>query len=264
MPQDLVFLHSGATPECSARVDKHFVDYWTLQFMEAGAVELSYGDTNCGEAAGGLRCIDGGGWIWPAFPGPRIRFHPARDVHHWNHRYAAFTGPMVRHWMDAGLWPPGPQPVRAADFTAPFDAMLGLIRGDGAWSTRRAINQLEGILLALAEGRAAASSEETWLETARRYLEAPDQFEPDYAALARELGMGLSTLRRKFKAATGHSLHDTYLSNRHARARRLLGETDLPLKAIAARLGYRDVFFFSNQFKQQAGVGPLAFRRSRQ
>jgi AraC-like DNA-binding protein len=44
----------------------------------------------------------------------------------------------------------------------------------------------------------------------------------------------------------------------------LLTETDLPLKAVAERLGYDSVYFFARQFRQIAGVPPGVFRRSRQ
>ena len=76
--------------------------------------------------------------------------------------------------------------------------------------------------------------------------------------------MGLSTLRRRFRLAIGQSLHEWVLQRRLARARQLLGETNRPIKAIAAELGYNDVFFFSNQFRQHAGVSPAAYRKSRQ
>jgi len=49
-----------------------------------------------------------------------------------------------------------------------------------------------------------------------------------------------------------------------AKARQMLGETELPLKTIADRLGYRDVYFFSRQFRKLSGVPPAAYRRSRQ
>jgi len=43
-----------------------------------------------------------------------------------------------------------------------------------------------------------------------------------------------------------------------------LGETNLPIKEIAERLGYNDVYFFSRQFRKQMGVPPAAYRKSRQ
>lgn len=47
------------------------------------------------------------------------------------------------------------------------------------------------------------------------------------------------------------------------RARALLADTDLTLAALAARLGCENPYFFSRQFKQQVGVPPGVYRRSR-
>jgi AraC-like DNA-binding protein len=145
-----------------------------------------------------------------------------------------------------------------------FDELLGHIRRGGSWGTRRAIHALEGILLELAEARAQTDEEAIWLQKTRDFLAHTSDFSPDYSRLAREVGLGLSTLRRNFKAATGLSLHDFLLQNRLETARQLLGETEIPIKQIAARLNYRDVHFFSSQFKKLSGVSPAAYRRSRQ
>jgi AraC-like DNA-binding protein len=83
-------------------------------------------------------------------------------------------------------------------------------------------------------------------------------------AFARAWGMSLSTLRRKFRAATGVALHEYQIQARVAKARTLLGDTDLPVKVIAERLGYTDVYFFTRQFRQAVGVPPATYRRSRQ
>lgn len=260
MTPDLIFLHSDGMPQCRALVDKHFEDYWTLQYATEGAVELFY-ETERYE----LRMQEDVCWFWPAYPGPRIRFHLARDASYWNHRYCAFTGPRVQHWKHAGLWLPGPQEApRSAEHALVFDELIYHIHRPGEWARRRAVHLLEGILLELAEARSVSGSDEAWLSHTRRFFEQSRDFAPDYEELAREMGLGLSTLRRKFKAATGLSLHEAHMQNRLESARRLLGETNLPLKAIAAQLGYRDVYFFSNQFKQLAGVTPAAYRKSRQ
>ena len=70
MAKDLVFLHCRHDPNCSAVVDKRF-DYHTLQLMTRGRVEVWYGPRReeLGPAA-----------AWPAYPGPRIRFHAAASV----------------------------------------------------------------------------------------------------------------------------------------------------------------------------------------
>jgi YesN/AraC family two-component response regulator len=38
----------------------------------------------------------------------------------------------------------------------------------------------------------------------------------------------------------------------------------LPIKTIAEQLGYRDVSFFTRQFRLVTGVPPATFRRSRE
>ena len=75
--------------------------------------------------------------------------------------------------------------------------------------------------------------------------------------------MALSTLRRRFREATGDSLHERYLAMRLAAARELLLQTDLPIREIAERLGYQDVYFFTRQFSQRVGTSPGRFRRTR-
>jgi AraC-like DNA-binding protein len=253
---DLYFLLSGYYPDCTYRVDKKFEGYHSLQYMSHGGVELSYDDN--------VHVLEGA-WFWPAYPGPRIRFHAAPGCVAWSHRFVAFRGPLVSRWTADGLLADSPQRAPAArDFSAAFDELLLHVRGMDRWSTLRAVNVLEGILIDLAHDRAQPERTEPWLARVLERVSAEGNFAPDYAEIADEAGMGLSTLRRRFKEMTGVSLHAYALQCRIAAARGLLGETNLPLKEIAARLGYGDIYFFSQQFRAQAGVSPGAYRRSRQ
>ncbi len=254
MTDDLVFLHGRATPQCDSRVDKHFEGYHTLQYMDRGAVSLSFGERS-------FRLE--GPWFWPAFPGPRIRFAPAAGTSHWSHRYVAFRGAAVGRWIASKLFPTEPQ-VALAGSTASFDELLEQTARGGKWGTLRAINLLEQMLIRLAEARQQPSPREAWLDRVMRRIERQAEFTPDYAALAAEADMSLSTLRRRFRAATGLPLHGFAQQCRIARARQLLGDTELPIKQVAERLGYNDVYFFSRQFREASGVPPAAFRRSRQ
>jgi AraC-like DNA-binding protein len=110
-----------------------------------------------------------------------------------------------------------------------------------------------------ARRRAGASS---WIGPLLAHLESPGPFNAE--AFAAESGMALSTLRRRFRQITGTPLHARALQARIARARRLLGESEMPIKAIARQLGYQYVYFFSREFYQQTGHRPAAFRRARQ
>jgi AraC-like DNA-binding protein len=143
---------------------------------------------------------------------------------------------------------------------------VGIVSRSGT-AALRATHILEEFLIELAEDRtAAARRRPAWLKAAIGRLDraAHGETPASAAEVADELGMAEVTFRRKFRAATGVAPHEYLIRSRVAEARRLLGETDRPIKSIARQLGYGDVYFFSRQFKQLAGVPPALFRRSRQ
>lgn len=255
MDGTLQFLHSGSQRQCNAKIDKFFEGYCSFQFMEQGELEIAYDDQ--------LFHVNGS-WFWPAYPGPRIRFHTTPG-HTWNHRYVAFAGPVAKMWQHQGLLPQFPQiapPDR--DYAKRFDELIQLSQNNASWSHRRAINLLEGFLLELAQARSQATANEPWLEDLLQRLQQEEYFSPDYEQLARDYGMALSTLRRRFRQSTGTALHTYALEIRISRARALLGETNLPLKTISQKLGYHDLGYFSRQFREVVGVTPSTYRKSRQ
>lgn len=257
---DLDFLHCSHLPRCSVFLDKYFDGYCSLQYMAEGAVELGYDGPS-----GPLQRLEGK-WFWPAVPGPRVVFHPAPGQGWWCHRYVAFRGPRAERWMAEGLLPPGGQPAPSGlDWTGRFDQLLGYVRGRERWDAVRAANDLERLLLDLAELRTLGDGPvPSWVTEVRQRLDEAVALRLDYGALAAEFGMAESTLRRRFREATGVALHTYVLQRRIGRARDLLGDTDLPVRAVALQLGYHDVYFFSRQFAATVGVPPSTYRRSHQ
>jgi AraC-like DNA-binding protein len=253
----VTFLHAKHMTRCDARVDKHFDGYHTLQFISRGAVELFYNNT---------RHVVRAPAFWTCYPGPLIRFH-VHGGRHWEHRYAAVRGPGVLDWQERGLFFRGVQacPARhAVACAAAMDEVIRRIHAPGAFSAQRAANLLERLLLDIAEWRQDRAQAETWLTTVLEALESSAPATPDYGALARQCGIGLSTLRRRFQREIGVPLHHHALEWRIARACRLVGFTDRPFKEIAEELGYDNVFYFSRQFRKFQGVAPLVYRRARQ
>lgn len=265
MNGDLTFLHGSHLAHCTATVDKHFNGYHSLQLMTRGGVELFYDQQR--------HAMEAGIWFWRCYPGPHIRFHTAVPGQSWEHRYVAFTGPRVTQWEAMGLLMVEPQAVAQAGpaederqrFTALFDRLLDHLRDTDRWGRLLAVNLLEQILLELAQRRTwQPDPPPAWLSAVMQALESFDGPEPDYAALAAAHHMSLSSLRRRFREATGQPLHRYRLQCRAAAACRLLGDTDLRLKEIADQLGYQDVFYFSKQFTQTFAISPGAYRKSRQ
>lgn len=252
----LTFLASSNHPQYSLYLDKHLIGYYTIQFVCAGALRVAYDQREF------VLDTTPGGWFFPAYPGPRLRFHPIQPGGIWWHRHLAFQGDRVEQWRAQGLWLTEPQPCpESLDGGSRLDAVVAASEQTTRWSHARAVNLLEALLLDLAEARTGPLQESTWLIRILELL--GEDFTPDYPQLATTLGCSLATLRRRFKQETGQSLHEYVIVQRIARARKLLLETDLPLREIAQRLGYDSEFFFARQFKQIAQVTPGEYRRSR-
>ena len=77
---------------------------------------------------------------------------------------------------------------------------------------------------------------------------------------AAELGVTTGTLSRTLTRLTGRTTKQLILDRVLMEAGRLLRFSDLSVKEIAARLGFKDQFAFSHAFKRQRGEAPLEFR----
>ena len=252
--RDLIFLYGQAVADCRHQVAKVFQDYYTLQYMADGAVELFIGPQ---------RHLLSGRHFWSCYPGPRISFHAWPLEAQWDHHYIAFRGRRLREWREEGLFPVPPQrPALGADYSWRFDELLALSRRTDEWGARRAINVLEGILIELAEARARTETDAVVARAIRVLHEADDWNAPGIDVLAQQAGVSERTLRRRFAAATGHSPKEYQIHQRIAEAQRMLAEKDWPIKQIAQKLAYKDVFFFTRQFTRAVGVPPLQYRRS--
>lgn len=103
---------------------------------------------------------------------------------------------------------------------------------------------------------------ETALERIRRVvrsLVAGGRFGAGDAAAA--FAVDRRTLAR-WLASHGTSFREVLDDARHASAARLLRSSDLPIAAIAARLGYADTAAFSRAFRRWSGTSPRACRRA--
>jgi AraC-like DNA-binding protein len=253
MIAQVTFLHGHHFPSCTATVDKHFVGYASLQLMVRGSIQISYDRQSFTLA---------GRWCWAAYPGPRIAFQRSAHCASWDHRYVAFRGLALTRWLSEGLLPRYPQ--RAPDdpdFERDFERLHALMARTDHWSQRRALNILEGLLLSLAAARSAEEMIEPWLEDIVATLRGAEPY--SIRLLAKKWGMAVSTLRRRFHAATGESIHAHAISCRLALACQHLRDSNRPIATIAEALGYSDVSFFTRQFRRHLGMAPGAYRHSR-
>lgn len=80
--------------------------------------------------------------------------------------------------------------------------------------------------------------------------------------LATLAGMSRSSFGAHFARAFGRAPHSFLMENRLRQAAHFLATTDLPVKTIAGKIGYRSRSNFSRAFKVMYGIDPNAYRQN--
>jgi AraC-like DNA-binding protein len=78
--------------------------------------------------------------------------------------------------------------------------------------------------------------------------------------MADDLHLSVSSIGRMHKQFTGSTVMEFVNELRIAKAKELLQDTNLPVKEIVERIGYKDVSSFIRKFKQQFGITPIDYR----
>jgi AraC family L-rhamnose operon transcriptional activator RhaR len=103
---------------------------------------------------------------------------------------------------------------------------------------------------------------ESVVQTAIQYLRDNLGRRFEVRDVAAQVNLSERQLRRVFHDFSGTSIL-AYLTNlRIERATQLLLNTDMPIKQVAAAVGYPDTHYFTTLFGREKGVTPAAFRRS--
>ncbi len=92
-------------------------------------------------------------------------------------------------------------------------------------------------------------------------LETSGARDLDVRLVARTVGTSVSHLHRLFKEALGTSPLRYAREHLMRQAKDALGNTALPCREIARRLGYDDPLYFSAVFKRVTGMSPREFRQ---
>jgi AraC family transcriptional regulator of arabinose operon len=106
----------------------------------------------------------------------------------------------------------------------------------------------------------AADARAESLRRLAQRISADPANQPSVRAMADALHLSVSQFSLLFKRYASLSPRRFIVVWRIRHACRLMLESDRPIKSIAESLGYRDVFFFSRQFKQVTGCSPAAYR----
>ncbi|NQU42519.1 helix-turn-helix transcriptional regulator [bacterium] len=225
-----------------------------LYYIESGAAHLDFPDSHLELRPGHLYLI-------PART-PMAYFCPRHVIISWTHFDARVLGGVLL--FDHIPVPRETQPPDCASIRERFARLIVSREED----TPASLLEAQGLLLQIL-APFFASMQSTLpinrdlvrfrdlLEMIDRRLDQPLRV----TELARIAHLEPTYFCRLFTRALGIPPSRYILQRRIERAQMLLLQTDLPIRAIAARLGFSDPFHLSRTFKKMIGTAPSDFRR---
>ncbi|MBE6739954.1 MAG: helix-turn-helix domain-containing protein [Ruminococcaceae bacterium] len=101
---------------------------------------------------------------------------------------------------------------------------------------------------------------DSYLENAVLYIEAHYMEQITLPMLVQVTGINHTTLTKLFKTYTSSTPMEYVTSHRISVAKKLLAFTEVPIKDISMRCGYKTVQHFSKKFKETTSMTPNAYR----
>jgi transcriptional regulator GlxA family with amidase domain len=159
------------------------------------------------------------------------------------------------------------QTLTSAGLSAGIDLSLYVIRKDfGAAAGERVARHM--VAAPHREGgqaqffKPAGGEEGGSLEPTRRWIAERLGQPLDVTTMARHAGVSPRTFARRFREEAGTTPLQWLLAQRVLEARRLLEESDLPVEAIAWRVGFGTAASLREHFRRATATTPTAYRRS--
>jgi len=79
--------------------------------------------------------------------------------------------------------------------------------------------------------------------------------------VTQQVSISQTSLKDRFRRLLGRSIHDEILRVRIRRAKELLSQTDMPIRMVAARAGFRHQEYMGVVFRRKVGKTPAQYRR---
>jgi len=210
------------------------------------------------------------------FPDVWHRYRPDPSIG-WQERWISLNGETIHRLMDQGLIHPGKsvRPVKdVKKLTSAFDGLLSRIHTDPQENSillsLRAMNliaeALEQTLDEPLPSAAQASNlprhvDDTLVAQAMDLIWTHSHRPLSVNDVAEHLPCTRRTLERRFATEHGHSILEEISTCRLSRARRLLRETDLPVKSVAPLAGFTSRERMRIAFQSQQGCSPDQYRK---
>ncbi|MFD9941836.1 AraC family transcriptional regulator [Nonomuraea sp. NPDC059023] len=198
-------------------------------------------------------------------PGVRHTYGPSGGT--WDEHWVLFEGPGAGGYENLGYLGGGVAAVEVADPAAVEAAMARLVELAGRATTLPDHVELGAalhtVIHAVGPGRGLPADRAPASPLGHRaiaLLTADLERPVRIGEVARELAVSRDTLIAAVRAVTGDTPIGYLTRHRLDRAKVMLADTDLPVGAIARRVGYAGHAYFTRVFTQRAGMSPTAFR----
>jgi AraC-like DNA-binding protein len=210
------------------------------------------------------------------FPGVWHRYRPLAEVG-WTERWFSCNGELLHRLFDIGTFGPAlavSKPHNAARLIADYDAMLSTVRRHSVehpvaltFQALRIIAEAIGdrvddkLTGTTASDCRVACQDDPVVHKALEIIWTHSHYPMSVGDIARQLPVTRRTLDRRFVEAMGHSVLEEINACRLSRAKRLLVETDLPVKTVAHLAGFSSTERMRVIFVEREGVSPTLFRK---
>ncbi|MHB8901896.1 MAG: AraC family transcriptional regulator [Thermoguttaceae bacterium] len=216
----------------------------------------------------------GDGSLMFLFPGVWHRYQPDPRTG-WTERWLSLNGELVHRFMDHGPIDVGSAVRRARgpeDVEKAFDRLLGNIHNNPSQNSLllslHAMSLLAtAIEAAVYEQPAPTSSSPERSDLADRivaeaveFIWTRSHYPITVPRIAEALGVNRRTLERRFAAERGQSILEEINACRLSRAKRLLEETDLPIKVVTHLAGFSSEQRMRATFLAREGILPSDHR----
>ena len=211
------------------------------------------------------------------FPGVWHRFRPAAEVG-WHDRWISFNGVVLDQLFNIDLLKPDMAVTRPRDpsrLVTEFDEILNRIRAHSfghpallAFQALRIISDTvaQRVEDAVDSGGVVRSQstlhrDDPIVHRAMEIIWTHGNCPMSVSDIARQLPVTRRTLDRRFVEATGHSVLDEINACRLSRAKRLLTETELPVKTVSHLAGFNSTERMRVLFVEREGTSPTIYRK---
>ena len=151
--------------------------------------------------------------------------------------------------------------VRSDDFALSRDEVIAGL--DEIMDFEGLVDFVSGRLVSHVSSKLQIRTDEDsdYIHQAKNYIQNNYNRNISLESLAEELGLNQNYVSSLFKEQTGINFKQYLTDVRMTNAKRLLRETNLNLSQISAEVGYRNAFYFTNNFTSHEGIKPQEYRR---